>query len=64
MKIELVKALRVTELAKTNNEARRCIEAGGVFVDGKNIRDVKHTIDIAASTISVRCGRRERVLSE
>ena len=66
--VSLVKILVKAELAKSNGEARRAIEQGGVSVDDEKITDVYAKIDAArlAEGVLLRKGKKQyrRIVAE
>ena len=47
MNATLVNALVLTELAKSNSEAKRLIESGGVYINHVQVKDLDYTLSEA-----------------
>ncbi len=56
-KIWIIKLLVISGLAKTNGEARRLIQGGGVYIDNERVDDENHEISIPVDCI-VKVGKR------
>ncbi len=53
----IIKVLKVTELASSNSEARRLVKQGGIKVNGKKINSIEEEIELNNDTL-IQAGKR------